>query len=169
LINWLALYIHYYFVWTSREGPWPWYRKVYTQSFVFCQHVSWMLGTLPLWISAKYLCATTTFTLVWLFFFLSGGKKLVYTSRTGALLYCLSINIPRLEGNPPLRVWSALREVVPHHRQLPFGNTIQNEMDGSNYFMPLPKRSREVVFTSPTVTKVTTYRVRWMITNQEGH
>jgi uncharacterized membrane protein YadS len=38
--------------------------------------------------------------------------------------------IPRLEGNPPLKVWSALREVDS---------------------------------TSPTVTLVTLYRVRWMV------
>jgi hypothetical protein len=41
------------------------------------------------------------------------------------------------------------------------------EWDGwFQYFMPLPKRSREVVFTSSTVTSVAPYRMIWMITNQ---
>jgi hypothetical protein len=65
------------------------------------------------------------------------------------------ILLPRPTANPPLMVWSVSREVVPRHRQLPLGDTSQSEMDGSNYFMPLPKRSREVVFTSSTVTLVT--------------
>jgi hypothetical protein len=67
----------------------------------------------------------------------------------------------------PTTMWSGLlyEKWFPRHRQLPFGNTIQSEMDGSSYFMPLPLSSREVIFTSPTVTKVTLYRVRCMIIN----
>jgi hypothetical protein len=63
-------------------------------------------------------------------------------------------------------VWSVSREVVPRHRQLPLGDTLQSEMDGSSHCIPLPKRSREVVFTSSTVTSVTLHRMIWMITNE---
>jgi hypothetical protein len=42
----------------------------------------------------------------------SRWKKLVYISKTGAIFYCFSINIPRPTANPPLRAWSASREVV---------------------------------------------------------
>jgi hypothetical protein len=103
--GWLSIFSDY-FVWTSREGPWPWYIIVYTQSFVFCQHISWILGILPLWISARYLYATVTITLS--FWRKEAGIHIKDRCSTLPFFYQYS----SAYGNLPLRVWSASREVI---------------------------------------------------------
>jgi hypothetical protein len=76
---------------------------------------------------------------------------------------------PRIDGNPPLKVWSALREVAPRHRQLLFGGTLQREMDGSNVTL-YPRLSEVRKWFSPhwQLSLITPYSMRWMITRSFG-
>jgi hypothetical protein len=80
--------------------------------------------------------------------------------------YC--ILLPRPTANPPpcgLVCFTRSGSKLP---TVTFGWHF-TEWDGwFQYFMPLAKRSREVVFTSSTVTTVTPYRMIWMITNENG-
>jgi hypothetical protein len=90
-----------------------------------------------------------------------------YTIWTATLFQHFSTNIPRSDGNVPLRVWSALREVIST------SSTVTSLVTPYSvrwmvpiHFIPLPKQSREVVFTSPTVISITIHRVIWMTTNE---
>jgi hypothetical protein len=95
-------------------------------------------------------------------------SSLVYISRTGSLFYRVSLYItPRPTANPPLRVWSALREVVSTSPTVAQLATLHSVRWMVPMLIIIPQSLWEVVFTSPTVTKVTLYRVRWMTTNKK--
>jgi hypothetical protein len=95
-------------------------------------------------------------------------RRLVYISRTGSLFYRVSLYIiPRLEGSPPLMVWSALREVVS---TLPTVTLVTlysvRWMVPMLIIIPLPEQ-RSGFHVTDSYIFVTLYRVRWMTTNKK--
>jgi hypothetical protein len=73
--------------------------------------------------------------------------KLVYISRTATLLYCFSTNIPRSDGNPPVHGLVCSTRSGFHVTDSYFsGNTLQCEMDGSNFILFLCQKKVEKWF-----------------------